>query len=125
MRDWVKKDLDKVCEVVADMISRSEKAREKFQPGVSQHTLQTNRLHALRVAAALIENERKDAGETPDFTKEDLERACEPVESLISKSEKAREKLKEGAWQHTMLGGNIAALYIGLALIKEGLGDKG
>lgn len=39
------------------MTTRAEKAQAKFSPGTSQHTLQRNRLKALRTAAALIEAE--------------------------------------------------------------------
>jgi hypothetical protein len=39
------------------MISRTEQAQAKFSPGTSQHTLQRNRLRALRTAEGLIKAE--------------------------------------------------------------------
>jgi hypothetical protein len=42
---------------LSDMASRTEKSRSKFLPGTSQHTLQCNRLNALRVAEDLVKQE--------------------------------------------------------------------
>ena len=50
-------DLHEALRAFASMISRADKAQAKFTPGTSQHTLQTNRLKALRIAVALIEVE--------------------------------------------------------------------
>ena len=47
----------------------------------------------------------------------ELKRIISPMESFISKSEKAREKLVPGSWQHTSLGNDLQALRIGLALL--------
>lgn len=41
--------------------------------------------------------------------------ALRPLASLISKSEKARTKLRPETWQHKMLSGNIAALRLASA----------
>jgi hypothetical protein len=41
-----------------------------------------------------------------------------PIASLIAKSDKARQKLAPGTWQHTMLGENLAALRIAAALLS-------
>lgn len=38
----------------ASMIGKTEKAQAKFSPRTSQHTLQRNRLKALRIAVAVI-----------------------------------------------------------------------
>ncbi len=50
-------DLQEVLSTFASMISKTEKTQAKFSPGTSQHTLQRNRLKALRIARALIEAE--------------------------------------------------------------------
>lgn len=47
-------DLQEALRAFASMISKTEKAQAKFTPGTSQHTLQRNRLKALRIAEALI-----------------------------------------------------------------------
>ena len=46
---------------LASMISRNEKAQRQFTPGSSQHTLQRNRLEALRLAEAVVAAERDTA----------------------------------------------------------------
>ena len=52
-------------------------------------------------------------------TTEELEKARRPIASLISKSEKAQQKLVSGTWQHTMLRDNIKALRIAFALMNK------
>lgn len=51
-------------------------------------------------------------------TREDIEKALRPIASLIDKSEKAQQKLAPGTWQHTMLLGNLKALYIASVLMN-------
>jgi hypothetical protein len=53
---FTREDLHEALPALASMISRSEKAQAKFSPGTSQHTLQRNRLKALRVASDLTCN---------------------------------------------------------------------
>jgi uncharacterized protein (DUF3084 family) len=55
-----------------------------------------------------------------DFTTEDVQEALRPLASLISKSEKAQQKLAPGTWQHTMLRDNLKALHHAYALMNEG-----
>ncbi len=115
------KERDEALESMADMISRSEKAQAKFAPGTSQHTLQKNRIHALRVAAALVGREAEGGEALASDPKEDLEKACAPLASLISKSEKARQKLAPETWQHNMLTNNLNALRRAEALLSKAL----
>jgi len=56
------------------------------------------------------------------FTPDDLQEARRPLASLISKSEKAQQKLVPGTWQHTMLRDNLKALHTASALMN---GDTG
>ncbi len=121
MDDFKKIDLEEALRAIASMIERSEKAQEKFAQGTSQHTLQKNRIKALYVASSLITNELEESDASGKFTKEDLEKALAPIASLISKSEKARGKLAQGTWQHTMLGDNLKALYIASPLLTKAL----
>ncbi len=48
---------------------------------------------------------------------EEMNEALRPIESLISKSEKAQQKLTPGTWQHTMLQDNLKALRIALQIM--------
>lgn len=50
-------DIQEYLRALAKMIDKTEKTQARFLPGTSQHTLQRNRLKALRVAEALIEAE--------------------------------------------------------------------
>jgi hypothetical protein len=50
-----RKELQEALRALAVMISKAEKAQSKFSPGTSPHTLQRNRLHALRIAEALTQ----------------------------------------------------------------------
>jgi hypothetical protein len=58
-----------------------------------------------------------------DYTTDELQEALRPVASLISKSEKAQQKLAPGTWQHTMLRDNLKALHIASALMNKKTDD--
>jgi hypothetical protein len=58
-----------------------------------------------------------------NFTKEDLQEALRPIASLISKSEKAQQKLASGTWQHSMLQDNLKALHVAYALMNQETDD--
>ena len=59
-----------------------------------------------------------------NYTTDELQEALRPIASLISKSEKAQQKLAPGTWQHTMLRDNLKALHIASALMNEETDDK-
>lgn len=122
MDDFTEKDMEEALQAINSMINRTEKSKEKFEQGTSQHTLQENRLKALYIASSLISKVAEC--ETVDcYTEEDLKNALPPITSLISKSEKAKEKLAQGTWQHTMLSNNLKALYIALPLLTKALSE--
>ncbi|HWQ76813.1 MAG TPA: hypothetical protein VN441_16020 [Syntrophomonas sp.] len=123
MDDFTKTDKEDALQVIASMISRSEKAQEKFVQGTSQHTLQKNRIKALYMASSLITKELSESDDADIFSKEDLDKALAPIASLISKSEKAQKKLAEGTWQYTMLKDNLKALYIASPLLTKALSE--
>ena len=123
MEDLTKKDMEEALRTMSSMISKTEKTKEKFAQGTSQHTLQKNRLQALNIALSLILKELAES-DTLDYSKEDLEKAIAPIASLISKSEKAQKKLAQGTWQHTMLSNNLKALYIASPLLTKALGRE-
>jgi len=49
--------LQEALRAFASMITRAEQAQAKFSPGTSQYTLQQNRLKALHIAEALVQEE--------------------------------------------------------------------
>jgi hypothetical protein len=59
-----------------------------------------------------------------NYTIDELQEALRPIASLISKSEKAQQKLATGTWQHTMLRDNLKALHIAFALMNKEPDDK-
>ena len=122
MGDFTKKDMEEALLAIASMISRTEKAKEKFAQGTSQHTLQKNRLKALNIASSLVSKELAK-GDAMDYSKEELKQALAPLASLISKSEKAQKKLAQGTWQHTMLGNYLKTLYIASPLLTKALSE--
>ena len=123
MSDFTKKDMEEARLAIASMIRRTEKAKEKFAQGTSQHTLLTNRLKALAIASSLILKELAESNDIDHYTKEDLEEALAPIASLISKSEKAQSKVAQGTWQHMMLSSNLKALYIASPLLTNALNE--
>jgi predicted RNase H-like nuclease (RuvC/YqgF family) len=54
-----------------------------------------------------------------NYTTDELQEALRPIASLISKSEKAQQRLVPGTWQHTMLRDNLKALHIASALMNR------
>ena len=57
MSDFKKKDLEDALRAVNSIISKCEKAQEKFQEGNSQHTLLKNRLKAMYISKSLLVDE--------------------------------------------------------------------
>ena len=58
-----------------------------------------------------------------NYTTDELQEALRPIDSLISKSEKAQRKLAPGTWQHTMLRDNLKALHIASTLMSKETDD--
>lgn len=54
-------------------------------------------------------------------TTNDLMETLRPIDSLISKSEKAKQKLAPGTWQHTMLSKNLKAMRMASALMNHNM----
>lgn len=118
MENLTEKDLEAALQALSSMISRTENVKTKFKEGSSQHSLQRNRLAALKIASFLISQELGESpGDLP--TEEELQKARAPIASLLSKSEKAQQKLAPGTWQHTMLEANLRALAIAAQLLDR------
>lgn len=63
---FMRADLQEALRVFASVVAKAGKAQSKFSPGTSQHTLQRNRLRALRVAEVLVSAELCGRGGGPD-----------------------------------------------------------
>ncbi len=59
MGEFSEEELREALRAVESMVGKIEKAQAKLKPGTSQHTLTINRLKALGIAAALM-NEALD-----------------------------------------------------------------
>ncbi|HEY9620901.1 MAG TPA: phosphoenolpyruvate synthase, partial [Crinalium sp.] len=57
------------------------------------------------------------------YTTDELQEALRPIASLISKTEKAQQKLAPGTWQHTTLRDNLKALRYAFALMNKETND--
>jgi hypothetical protein len=120
MDNSTREDLEEALAAMASMIGKTEPVKRRFAPGTSQHTLQKNRLAALKITSSLISKELEQSY-VSDFGEEDLRNAHAPIASLISKCEKARNKLAPGTCQHTMLSNNLKALHIASPLLTKAL----
>ena len=121
MDGFTAKDRDDALQALASMIRKTEQAKAKFTQGTSQYALLKHRLAALRIASMLVSQETAESAPADGYTQEDLENAIAPIASLISKSEKAREKLAPGTWQYTMLGNNLNALQMAAPRLAQAL----
>ncbi|WP_066716271.1 hypothetical protein [Clostridium sp. Marseille-P299] len=123
MEDSKNKEMEDALSAISSMIEKSEKAQQKFAKGTSQYTLLRNRRKALYIASSLIAKELKNKDVVAIFTKEDFHGALAPINSLISKSEKAQTKLADNTWQYRMLAANLKALYLALPLLMKALDE--
>ena len=55
MEKYTKEELTQALRAVVSVIHKSEKAQEKFPGGTAHHTLLKNRLKAMYISKALIE----------------------------------------------------------------------
>lgn len=116
-----KNTLDETSRVLDAMIKRVEDTKTKFKPGTAQYSLQRNRLDALNLSLVLVHGTQNNDESSKQYSLEDLKKAVAPIESLISKSEKARTKLAPGSWQYTMLSENLQALSVVSPLLQKAI----
>lgn len=120
MGEYTREELAEALGVISSTITNCEKIQPKFDEGTSQHTLLKNRIKALYISKALIED--KDVMDT--YTKEELKEAIPPVSSIISKCEKAQLKFAEGTAHHTRLKRIIKSMYISKLLITDEISKR-
>lgn len=113
MNAYSQQDLAAALWVVEASISNCQLVQPKFPEGTAQYTLLKNRIKALTVSKTLLSDETGNRS----FTKEELTEALAPVNSIISKCEKAKQKFKEGSGHHTRLQNMIKGMEISKALI--------
>lgn len=121
MEKFKREELVEALQVVSSTISNCEKMQPKFAEGTSQHSLLKNRIKALYISKALINDENV----MDKYTKEELIESLPPVTSIISKCEKAQLKFEEGTTHHTRLKKIIEAMYISKTLINDEISRRG
>ncbi len=117
MEKYLNKELDAALQFISSTISKCEKMQLKFAEGTSQHSLLRNRIKALYISKALIENDSTIG----TYTKSDLEKALPPVLSIISKTENAQIKYEKGTAQYRRFSPIINAMYISKAFIENAI----
>lgn len=65
------------------------------------------------------------AANTLNYTTAEWQGARRPIASLISKLEKAQQKLSPATWQHSMVRENLKALHISCALMDRETEETG
>lgn len=115
MDKYSREELAEALRVVSSTISKCEKAQLKFEEGTSQHTLLKNRIKAMYISKALIEYENV----MDKYSREELIDALRPINSIISKCEKAQQKFEEGTSHHNRFKNLIQAMNISKSLISD------
>lgn len=97
MKNFTNEELTHAHEVVISTISNCENMHGKFNVGSSQHTLLSNRIKALHISKVLILKELSKLEESviECYTKEEITKALEPIDSIIRKCEKLRKNMKQ------------------------------
>lgn len=97
---------DEALKVIQSIIVRCQAAQVKFLPGTAQHSLLRNRLEAMYIAKALMEQ-----GTAPGYSKQQLLQALRPIGSSIGKCQKAQEKYAPDTTQYRRYVPMLAALH--------------
>lgn len=120
MNAYIKEELEDALQIVSSVIRRCEKAQTKFVEGTSQHSLLQNRIKALYISKTLLTNEN----EMDKYTKAELTEAIRPISSIISKCEKAQNKLTVGSFHYNRFKNMIKAMIISKEFITEEINQK-
>lgn len=117
MDDYTEDELREARAPILSLMSKSEKALARLQPGTWQHVMLGDNLKALRVASALMDSE----GSESDSSANDLRDALQALASMIDRVENTRTQFSPGTSQHTLQRNRLAALRVAEALVKAEL----
>jgi hypothetical protein len=120
MENYSQKELDAALQLISSTINNCEKMQLKFAEGTSQYSLLKNRIKALYISKALIENDSNIGL----YTKTDLVKALPPVLSIISKTEKAQIKFDKETIQYRRFSPIIRAMYISKDFIENEISNR-
>lgn len=120
MENYSQKELLAASQFLSSTVSKCEEMQLKFAEGTSQYSLLKNRIRALAISKALIENDRTIGM----YTRLDLEKALPPVLSIIKKTEKAQMKYSEEHVQYKRLEPIRRAMYISKAFLENEISKR-
>lgn len=110
-------EVQKAILLIGSTIENCENMQHKFPVGTSQHTLLVNRIRALVISKALLEDE------SIQISLEDLQSALPPVTSIIHKTAKAQSKYDPDSSQYRRFQPMIDAMERSKALIEKQMGS--
>lgn len=119
MNKFKQEELSDALGVLSSLIKQSEKHLSKFSEHSSQHTLLKNRIKAMSISKVLITNECP----TKTYSKEELNAALSPINSLQSKCEKAILKFSKGTAHYNRLNHIIKAMDVSKVLIMDEMNE--
>ena len=120
MDHYSQEELYAAIKTISTTISKCEKAQLAFSEGTVQYSLLRNRIKALYIARASIENDNS----IDMFTLSDLEKALPPILSIISKTEKVRVKVDESRVQFKRIDALIRAMNISKVFITNEISKR-
>ena len=95
-------------------------------PGILKTYMSNNKLGSQGYSVQLRGNRTEGSGHgrgeaiiTVPYTDDEKAAALFPIASLISKSEKAQQRVAPGTWQYSMLQNNLNALNMAVCLIRN------
>ncbi len=105
---------------VASLISKSEKAQLKLDPGSWQHAMLRRNLKALRLAHGLLDPRADDVSTA---SREDLREGLLTLDSMISRVEHTKA-FPPGTSAHTLQRNRLRALRIARAAMQAELAQR-
>ncbi len=103
----MRRNLEAARRPLASLLSKSEKALQKLQPGIWQYTMLKENIRALRVATPLLFDAPRQKKRN---TLSELQKAAKALTAMIRRSVDAQANFEPGTSPHTMQRNRIKAL---------------
>jgi ABC-type antimicrobial peptide transport system ATPase subunit len=116
MNGFTGEELEESHRALSSLLHKCKRSQEKLTKDTWQWRLMENNIRAIEVTLPIITSPGIN-----DFTKDDLELAFQTLTSTLDRTEKIREKLKQGTAQWTLNKNRIKALKTALSLIAKSL----
>lgn len=106
-------DVTQALHTVRKIIQNCESMLVKFASDSSQHSLLVNRIRALKIAVEVMQGNQKN------LTNEELQFALVPVQSIINKCTKAKQKFTPDHKAYKRLQDILDAMNIAVFMIQR------